>query len=83
MVLRAPLRYLHPDSSFSRPKLDQLEKLTTEIIIWSLRPGQEGSLKVRPTGTILDGNHRIKILESRGIDVNSLEREIIYRTEIP
>jgi len=45
----------------------------------SLAPGQPGSLKTRDDGTIIDGNHRIEILKSRGIDVDQLPREIILK----
>jgi hypothetical protein len=43
----------------------------------SLKPGQQGSLKTRPDGTIVDGHHRIKILRDRGFDVDSLPRETV------
>jgi len=57
-------------------------KLSDQELIDSLKPGRQGSLKVRPNGTIVDGNHRIKILRDRGVDVNSLPREIIPKGEI-
>jgi hypothetical protein len=76
----SPLVPLHPDSSLSAAKLEQYAKASTQALIDSLRPGQEGSLKVRPDGTIVDGHHRIKILRDRGMDVNSLPREIIAQT---
>lgn len=74
-----PLKSLHPDSSLILLKLDQYAKLTTEELIDSLQPGQPGALKVRPDGTMIDGHHRIKILRDRGVDVDSLPREIVYR----
>lgn len=74
---QSPLQPLHPDSYLSRAKLEQYAKLTTETLINSLRPGQPGALKVRPDGTIVDGHHRLKILQERGIDIDSLPREII------
>jgi len=70
---------LHPDSSLSPAKLDEFRKLSTQTLIDSLRPGQAGSFKTRPDGTMLDGHHRIKILRERGIDVDSLPREIITK----
>ncbi len=73
------LQSLHPDSSLSRAKLEKYERLSTQELIDSLRPGTSDSLKVRPDGTVVDGNHRIKILRSRGVDVNALPREIIPR----
>jgi ParB-like chromosome segregation protein Spo0J len=71
-----PLKSLHPDSSLSKTKLKQFDKLSNQELIDSLKPGQSGSLKVRPDGTMIDGHHRIKILRDRGVDVNSLPREI-------
>ena len=68
---------LHPDSSLSPAKLEQYGKLSTPALIDSLRPGQAGSLKVRPDGTIVDGHHRIKLLRDRGVDVDSLPREVV------
>jgi ParB-like chromosome segregation protein Spo0J len=58
-------------------KLKKYNKLSDKELIDSLKPGLPGSLKVRPDGTIVDGHHRIKILRSRGVDVDCLEREII------
>ena len=72
-----PLKSLHPNSSLSQPKLGQFGKLSNQEIIDSLKPGQPGSLKVRPDGTMIDGHHRIKILRDRGFEVESLPREII------
>jgi hypothetical protein len=74
---QSPLKELHPASSLSRPKLNRYAKLTNEEIIESLRPGQPGSLKARRDGTIMDGHHRIKILQDRGIAVDSLPRELV------
>ena len=76
-----PLKPLHADDALSRAKLEKYGKATTRQLIDSLRPGQEGSLKTRPDGTILDGHHRIKILRDRGVDVDSLPREIIARSD--
>ena len=74
-----PLKPLHPDSSLSPAKLVQLARVPTEILQHSLLPGQEHSLKTRPDGTVLEGHHRIRILKSRGVDVDALPREIIVR----
>jgi hypothetical protein len=74
-----PLKPLHPDSSPSRAKLEQYDKASTQRLIDSLRPGQEGALKVRPDGTVVDGHHRIKILRGRGVDVDALPREIVAK----
>jgi hypothetical protein len=78
-----PLRSLHPDSSLSPAKLAQFEKLLTQELIDSLNSGQQGSLKARPDGTIIDGHHRIKILRERGVDVDSLPREIVSKGPSP
>src|SRR5947208_874702 len=72
-----PLKPLHPDSSLIKSKLDDYGKLSDQELIDSLKPGQQGSLKVRPDGTIVDGHHRIKILRDRGVNVDSLPREIV------
>lgn len=61
-------------------KLDIFGKLTTEVLVDSLKPGQAGSLKVRPDGTMIDGHHRIKILQDRGVNVDALPRETIPRS---
>ena len=77
--MQPPLRPLHPESSLSKAKLQKYDKGTSQQLIDSLRPGQEGSLKVRPDGTMVDGHHRIKILRDRGVDVDALPREVIPR----
>jgi len=77
-----PLKPLHADSSLIRSKLDKYAKLSDQELIDSLKPGQQGSLKVRPDGTIVDGHHHIKILRDRGVDVDSLPREIIPKEAI-
>lgn len=73
---------IHTDSSLIKSKLDQYGKRTNQELIDSLRPGQAGSLKTRPDGTIVDGRHRIKILRDRGVDVDSLPREIVAKDPI-
>jgi hypothetical protein len=72
-----PLKPLHPDSSLSPAKLAKYAKASTQALIDSLKPGQDGALKTRPDGTMVDVHHRIKILRERGIEVDSLPREII------
>jgi hypothetical protein len=76
-----PLKSLHPDGSINPVKLAQLDRLSTEVIQASLLPGQEGCLKTRPEGTILDGHHRIQILRRRGVDVDGLPREIVAKDQ--
>lgn len=75
-----PLKPLHADSSLSQPKLDTFSKLTDAQLLDSLRPGQPGSLKVRADGTMIEGHHRIKILRDRGVDVDSLPREVVSKS---
>lgn len=74
------LKPLHSEHSLITMKLDIFGKLTTEVLVDSLQPGQAGSLKVRPDGTMIDGHHRIKILRDRGVNVDALPREIIRRS---
>lgn len=77
LTSRSPLKPLHSDSSLNPAKLAQMRKSTTEILSHSLLPGQRDCLKTRADGTILDGHHRIYVLRERGIDVDSLPREIV------
>lgn len=77
------LKPLHPESSLSPAKLRSYEKIPTVSLIDSLRPGQAGSLKARPDGTMIDGHHRIKILRDRGVAVDTLPRDIIPPDPIP
>lgn len=77
------LKPLHADSSLIGSKLETYDKLSDKELIDSLKPGEQGSLKVRHDGTIVDGHHRIKILRDRGVEVDSLPREIIPKDAIP
>jgi hypothetical protein len=72
-----PLKPLHPDNSSGPAKLLKYAKASTKDLIDSLQPGLRDSLKARPDGTIIDGHHRIKTLRARGVDVDSLPREIL------
>ena len=76
-----PLIPLHLDSSLNAAKLVQMERLSTESLQVSLLPGSQGCLKTRPDGTILDGHHRIHILRQRGVDVDSLARDIVVKDQ--
>jgi len=58
-----PLKPLHSASSLSVTKLMQLEQIPTEVLCLSVLPGQPHCLKTRPDGTILDGHHRIHVLQ--------------------
>lgn len=74
---KVPLKSLHSESSLSRPKLAELRKLATDVLIGSLRPGQPGALKARSDGTIMEGHHRVYVLRERGVDVDALPREAV------
>jgi len=74
-----PLKSLHAESFLSQAKLAVMEKAATEALIASLVPGHRDCLKTRPDGTILDGHHRIRVLRNRGIEVDTLPREIVER----
>jgi hypothetical protein len=60
-------------------KLDVFRRLPTVELIFSLAPGQHGSLKVRRDGTVLDGHHRLSVLSERGEDIDQLPREIMEK----
>ena len=77
-----PLRRIHADhiwqSGANRTSLEYWRKQSTNTIVTSLQPepGNHEALKVKPDGRIMNGNTRIKVLEERGFDINSLPREI-------
>ena len=75
------LRRIHSDHTLeigsNRVALEYWRKQPTEDIVNSLQPGQPEALKVKSDGRIMDGNTRIKVLEERGFDVNSLPREVL------
>jgi len=73
------LKFLHPQSSLNRVKLDLFRRLSTEVLKSSLAPGRQGSLKTRPDGTVLDGHHRVSVLVERGEDIHQLPREIMEK----
>ena len=72
-----PLRLLHPQSTLeSTSNYGYWLKQSTSDILRSLLPAQDGSLLAKSDGTILDGNTRVSVLKGRGVDVNSLPREV-------
>ena len=81
MTTDPPLRPLHPDASLSPAKLTNYDRLATQELIDSLRPGGAESLRVRPDGTILNGHNRVSILRGRSVDVDRLLREVIARED--
>ncbi len=76
-MTQPPLKPLHSARSLSLPKLDQFRKVETAELVASLKPGEPGSLKARPDGTIMDRHHRVEVLRERGVDVDALAREIV------
>jgi HAD superfamily hydrolase (TIGR01509 family) len=75
------LRPLHKSEALNRVKLDVFDKWSDEALVHSLSPGQRDSLKARADGTLLDGHHRLQVLRLRGVDVESLPREIVDKAE--
>jgi hypothetical protein len=75
------LKFLHSEENLIELKLEYFRKISTEDLTESLKPENEGALKTKKDGTIMDGHHRIKVLIERGIDVNKLPREIWERVE--
>jgi hypothetical protein len=77
----SPLRYIHADETFAsgltHAAIEYWRKQTTREIVESLRPGRNESLKVKSDGRILNGNVRVRVLEERGYDIHSLEREAV------
>ena len=79
MSVSPPLRRIHSDQTLStgsnRYSLDYWRTRSTEEITRSLLPNQPEVLRVKPDGRIMNGNTRVKVLEERGVDVNTLPRE--------
>jgi len=75
------LQQIHSDEALeaglSRQALEYWRRQSTGDIVHSLQPGNPEALKVKPDGRIMNGNIRIKVLEERGFDVNSLPREVL------
>lgn len=71
------LRFLHPEGTLNRAKLEIFWRLSTSELILSLAPGHPGSLKTRVDRTMLDGHHRCSVLSERGEDIHRLPRDIM------
>ena len=75
------LRRIHSDQTLeagaSRLALEYWRQQSTVDIVQSLQPGNIEALTVKSDGRIMNGNTRIKVLEERGFDVNSLPREVL------
>lgn len=67
-----PITRLHPDGSLKPSILEGIRKQSTEQIVNDLKRVGPNQLKLRPDGTVLDGNHRVKVLEERGFDTSTL-----------
>jgi hypothetical protein len=67
---------LHSAAALSQVKLGQFRTMTTDRLIESLRLGQPAALKVRADGTVLEGHHRLAVLRERGVDIDTLPREL-------
>lgn len=50
---RPPLKMLHRPESLVKSKLLFFSAWSTEDLVASLQPGEEGALKTRPNGTML------------------------------
>lgn len=75
-----PLRKIHSDEFIEaqkRPSLAAFRKMSTADLVASLAPGQPEPLTVKRDGRVLQGNTRIKVLEERGYDVDSLPRVVL------
>jgi hypothetical protein len=81
MRANPPLRRIHSDqileTGTSRFALEYWRKQATDDIVKSLQPGNPEALKIKSDGRIMNGNTRIKVLEERGFDINSLPREVL------
>ena len=76
-----PLQRIHPDSTYERDakagrSLHFWRKQTTDNIVESLKPGNKESLIAHPDGRVKDGNTRLKVLQERGYNINSLPRTL-------
>lgn len=78
---RPNLKFLHTESVLIELKLEYFRRISTELLIDSLKPEKPASLKTTHDGTIMDGNHRVKILKERNVNVDDLPREIWERIE--
>ncbi len=78
--VKAPLKRIHSDetiTSWNKVNYESWRKESTDDIVKSLRPGSKEPLRVKLDGRVFQGNTRIKILQDRGFNVNTLPREIL------
>jgi hypothetical protein len=76
-----PLKPLHSADTLVPSKLLDFDRLSTEVLLQSLALGQQGCLKTRKDGTIIDGHHRIHVLRKRNVEVDMLPREIVVKED--
>jgi RHS repeat-associated protein len=75
---KPPLQRIHSNETLDAGQSYEYWKgKSTEEIVDSLKPGKPEALRVKPDGRVMNGNNRIRVLEERGVDVNSLDREEI------
>ena len=76
-----PLRRLHEDRVLKQRTLEYFRAQHTDDIVRSLLAQGPERLKIRSDGLVLQGNHRIKVLEERGYDTAQLseQAEVIPR----
>lgn len=76
-----PLQRIHPDATYqagpAKLALEYWRRQPTDDIVRSLAPGSREALRVKPDGRVMSGNTRVRVLEERGYDVNSLPRETV------
>ena len=77
-----PLKALHSEEYLVKLKLTAFAGWTTEALVESLCPPRPNCLKARTDGNIIDGHHRIHVLRTRGVNVDSLPREIVIKEEL-
>ena len=66
---------VYDQSRTAHKSLEYHRGRSTEEIVESLRRGALQPLIVKPDGTVVQGNTRIKVLEERGYPINDLPRE--------
>ncbi len=76
-----PLQRIHPDTTYERDpearrSLNYWRGQPTDDIVKSLKPGAEEPLIAHPDGRVKDGNTRLKVLQERGYNINSLPRTL-------
>lgn len=76
-----PLRRLHGDRALKQRTLEHFRAQSTDDIIRSLLAEGPEKLKIRSDGLVLQGNHRVKVLEERGDATSKLyeQAEVIPR----